>query len=75
MVKRGRAGEYSRDGRARRLTAIQALTEPYSYITGYPGKEIRSKMIEAFNLWLNVPQEKLSVISKVVSMLHSASLL
>lgn len=54
---------------------LKALTEPFSYITAYPGKEIRGRMIEAFNLWLNVPQEKLLVISKVVSMLHSSSLL
>lgn len=32
-------------------------------------------MIEAFNLWLNVPADKLKIISKVVSMLHTASLL
>ena len=32
-------------------------------------------MIEAFNMWLNVPEDKLKVISKVVSMLHTASLL
>lgn len=32
-------------------------------------------MIEAFNAWLNVPEDKLKVISRVVSMLHNASLL
>lgn len=32
-------------------------------------------MIEAFNRWLEVPPEKLAIISKVVRMLHSASLL
>ncbi|KAH8110470.1 terpenoid synthase [Phellopilus nigrolimitatus] len=52
-----------------------ALTEPFSYITANPGKEIRTRMIEAFNGWLQVPTEKLAVIGRVVSMLHSASLL
>jgi len=40
-----------------------------------PGKHIRTKLIEAFNIWLNVPKDKLEVISKVVEMLHTASLL
>ncbi|EJD08296.1 terpenoid synthase [Fomitiporia mediterranea MF3/22] len=52
-----------------------ALTEPFTYITSKPGKEIRGRLIEAFNTWLEVPEEKLTTISKVVSMLHSASLL
>jgi geranylgeranyl diphosphate synthase type 3 len=41
----------------------------------YPGKEIRSKLIDAFDHWLKVPKEKLAIISKVVEMLHTASLL
>ncbi|KLO15127.1 terpenoid synthase [Schizopora paradoxa] len=52
-----------------------ALLEPFTYITANPGKEIRSRMIAAFNQWLQVPPAKLAVIAKVVSMLHSASLL
>ncbi len=32
-------------------------------------------MIEAFDQWLQVPPTKLAIIAKVVSMLHSASLL
>jgi geranylgeranyl diphosphate synthase type 3 len=45
------------------------------YITSNPGKEIRGAMIEAFDLWLNVPEDKLQIIRKVVNMLHSASLM
>ncbi|TFY71233.1 hypothetical protein EVG20_g1772 [Dentipellis fragilis] len=52
-----------------------ALLEPYTYITATPGKEIRAEMIAAFNNWLNVPAPKLQLISRVVSMLHNASLL
>jgi geranylgeranyl diphosphate synthase type 3 len=40
-----------------------------------PGKEIRGKMITAFNHWLDVPGDRLQIIAKVVGMLHSASLL
>ena len=57
------------------LLFLKALLEPYTYITSTPGKEIRGMMIEAFNTWLNVPDDKLKVITRVVSMLHSASLL
>ncbi|KAI1785280.1 terpenoid synthase [Ganoderma leucocontextum] len=52
-----------------------ALLEPFTHIYSVPGKEIRGQMIDAFNLWLNVPEDKLKVITKVVSMLHTASLL
>ncbi|KAG5635821.1 hypothetical protein H0H81_010008 [Sphagnurus paluster] len=38
-------------------------------------KEIRGHLIEAFNIWLKVPKPKLAVISRLVNMLHSASLL
>ncbi|KIK77660.1 hypothetical protein PAXRUDRAFT_834931 [Paxillus rubicundulus Ve08.2h10] len=51
------------------------LLEPYKYITSKPGKEIRSLLIEAFNIWLDVPRPQLDVISRVVRMLHSASLM
>ncbi|WVQ98425.1 hypothetical protein IAU59_005548 [Kwoniella sp. CBS 9459] len=53
----------------------QTVLEPYTYISANPGKEIRTKLIDAFNLWLDVPHEDLEVITKVVRMLHNASLL
>ncbi|KIK02501.1 hypothetical protein K443DRAFT_677580 [Laccaria amethystina LaAM-08-1] len=52
-----------------------AILEPFTFITSNPGKEIRGKLIEAFNTWLNVPMDKLLVITKVVNMLHAASLM
>lgn len=51
------------------------LLEPYAHITSIPGKEIRTQLTEAFNLWLNVPPEKLQRINRIVTMLHSSSLL
>ncbi|KIO18432.1 hypothetical protein M407DRAFT_16246 [Tulasnella calospora MUT 4182] len=53
----------------------KTLLEPHTYISSMPGKDIRGKMIEAFNLWLHVPEETLATIAKVVGMLHNASLL
>ncbi|KAF9169476.1 geranylgeranyl pyrophosphate synthetase [Mortierella sp. AD011] len=52
-----------------------ALLEPYTYICSNPGKEMRTELIEAFNIWIKVPQEQLAIINKVVKMLHTASLL
>ncbi|KIJ41377.1 hypothetical protein M422DRAFT_60437 [Sphaerobolus stellatus SS14] len=51
-----------------------AVLEPYAYLTQTTGKEIRRKLIEAFNVWLKIPEEE-EVINSVVSMLHSASLM
>ncbi|KAE8269322.1 hypothetical protein A4X09_0g3022 [Tilletia walkeri] len=53
----------------------RAIMEPYDYLSAHPGKEVRTRLIEAFNVWLQVPAHKLEAISRVVSMLHTASLL
>jgi len=52
-----------------------ALLEPFSYTISNPGKDIRTQLMAAFNLWINVPEDKLKIIAKVVSMLHNASLM
>jgi hypothetical protein len=57
------------------LRAGQVLEEPYHYITQVPGKDIRSKLIDAFNVWLRVPEESLEIIKEVTKILHNASLL
>ncbi|OQD78481.1 hypothetical protein PENDEC_c001G01546 [Penicillium decumbens] len=51
------------------------LMGPYDYMHQHPGKDVRRQLIEAFNSWLQVPPESLAIISKVVTMLHTASLL
>ncbi|EPQ52777.1 terpenoid synthase [Gloeophyllum trabeum ATCC 11539] len=53
----------------------ERILEPYKYITSTSGKDIRTRMINAFNLWLDVPEDKLAVIGRVIGMLHNASLL
>ncbi|KAK6067466.1 Geranylgeranyl pyrophosphate synthase 2 [Seiridium cupressi] len=53
----------------------QIIWGPYDYVTSQPGKDFRSQLIGAFNSWLEVPQDSLDVITKVVGMLHNASLL
>lgn len=51
------------------------LLGPYDYLLEHPGKDIRATMISAFNSWLQVPDKSLAIITKVVGMLHTASLL
>ncbi|KAK3775013.1 hypothetical protein RRG08_019389 [Elysia crispata] len=53
----------------------QILLAPYRYICQIPGKQIRSKLIAAFNLWLKIPDEKIKIISDVIQMLHNSSLM
>lgn len=49
--------------------------EPYRYISSLPSKGFRDMAAEAFNVWLQVPREKLDQICDVISTLHTASLL
>ncbi|KAI1745119.1 terpenoid synthase [Xylaria scruposa] len=53
----------------------RAVSAPYNYLFGQPGKDFRTSMINAFNVWLEVPKEALDIIAKVIAMLHTASLL
>lgn len=53
----------------------QILLGPFDYLESLPGKNMRSQLIQSFNTWLKVPTESLNVIIKVISMLHTASLL
>lgn len=36
---------------------------------------MRAQLIEAFNVWLQVPMESIQIIQQVVAQLHNASLL
>lgn len=51
------------------------VTGPFDYLYAHPGKDLRSQLIKAFDAWLEVPPESLEVITKVIGLLHTASLL
>ncbi|KAF3058638.1 Geranylgeranyl pyrophosphate synthase [Daldinia childiae] len=53
----------------------KVLMGPFDYLFAHPGKDFRTLMVNSFNALLEVPQESLDVITKVVGMLHTASLL
>ncbi|KAJ6583081.1 hypothetical protein DFH09DRAFT_280447 [Mycena vulgaris] len=44
-------------------------------MTACPRNGIRHKMLSAFNVWMEIPQAELAIISNVVDMLHNASLM
>jgi len=53
-----------------------SLLEPYHYISNVPGKNVRGKLIDCFQLWFKVDDETvLESIKSIVSDLHNASLL
>lgn len=56
-------------------TPERILLEPYTYLLQLPGKQVRTKLSQAFNHWLNVPEDKTQIIIEVTEMLHNASLL
>ncbi|CAF0989864.1 unnamed protein product [Adineta steineri] len=54
---------------------LDDILEPFNYLKSLPGKNVRSKLIEAFNYWFQVSEEKFKIIDEIMSMLHNASLL
>lgn len=51
------------------------LLEPYNYLKQIPGKDVRGHLIDAFNVWLQIPEERIDSIKKIIDALHNASLL
>ena len=53
-----------------------ALLESFRYVNSVPGKDIRGKLIDCFQIWLKVESEDvLNRIKDIVGDLHNASLL
>ncbi|KAE8345077.1 hypothetical protein BDV24DRAFT_171030 [Aspergillus arachidicola] len=53
----------------------QIICGPLDYLLSSGGKNIRHKLMLAFNEWLQIPAEKAEIISDIVNLLHTASLL
>ncbi|TVY66137.1 Geranylgeranyl pyrophosphate synthase 2 [Fusarium oxysporum f. sp. cubense] len=54
---------------------LRVADSPYNYILTLPSKGIRGAFIDSLNVWLDVPEDKTSVIKEVISMLHNSSLI
>lgn len=52
-----------------------ALLAPCEYIKSLPSKGIRSSLIDALNVWLQVPEKKLVIIKNIIEVLHNSSLI
>lgn len=52
-----------------------AIMAPYDHIASKPGKNFRSKLIDIFNLIYQLPKEQISLVARLVEILHNASLL
>ncbi|KAA8652643.1 hypothetical protein EYZ11_011713 [Aspergillus tanneri] len=53
----------------------KVVRSPLDYLLNVPGKDLRKKLISAFQVWLEVSEEKLQVINSIVGLLHTASLM
>ena len=51
------------------------ILRPYTHLVEHPGKNIRSSLLNAFNMWIHAPEEKMEQIAEITQMLHNASLL
>ncbi|KAH7163774.1 geranylgeranyl diphosphate synthase [Fusarium sp. MPI-SDFR-AT-0072] len=54
---------------------LKVADSPYNYILTLPSKGIRGAFIDSLNVWLDVPEDKTSVIKVVIGMLHNSSLI
>ncbi|KAK1143958.1 geranylgeranyl pyrophosphate synthetase [Aspergillus melleus] len=53
----------------------QIIRGPLDYLLSIPGKDVRGRLISAFNEWLHLPAEKLDIVKEIIELLHTASLL
>ena len=44
-----------------------SILEPFAYISETPGKDVRGALIDAFNVWLKIPPEKVTQIKSIIS--------
>lgn len=51
------------------------LQKPYSHISQQEGKKFRLNLIETFNMFYNIPRDKIVILSKIIDVLHNSSLL
>lgn len=49
--------------------------EAFEYLGQIPGKDIRGSLIDCFQLWLCIPEDKIVIVKEIIASLHNASLL
>lgn len=58
-----------------RIFRLQIALEPFEYLSESKGKGVRSKFVDAFNIWLKVPDDAVRAVKEAAEQLHMASLL
>lgn len=54
----------------------ETVLEPFRYISSVPGKDVRGKLIDCFQLWFHVESDAvLQAIKEIIGDLHNASLM
>lgn len=53
----------------------EIIKAPFNHVAQVKGKEIRAQLIDAFNLWIRLPEETVNTVKDVTGKLHNASLL
>jgi hypothetical protein len=54
---------------------MQVVLGPWNYLNERPGRKSRGVLIDSFNAWIGLPEDKLNAIKEVVDGFHTASLL
>ncbi|KFY09763.1 hypothetical protein V491_07989 [Pseudogymnoascus sp. VKM F-3775] len=52
-----------------------ALLAPTRYIKSLCSKNIRSKLVDAFNIWFHLPEDRVDIIKGIINDLHNAALM
>jgi geranylgeranyl diphosphate synthase, type III len=50
----------------------ETILEPYQYLSKIPGKDVRGILLDAFQVWLQIPNDKIERIKMIISSLHNA---
>ncbi|KFX89132.1 hypothetical protein O988_08748 [Pseudogymnoascus sp. VKM F-3808] len=57
------------------ILGSSALLAPQRYIQSLPSKNIRSKLVDAFNIWFQLPEDLIDTIKGIIDDLHNATLM
>ncbi|KAI1172796.1 putative geranylgeranyl diphosphate synthase [Nemania sp. FL0916] len=54
---------------------LKLIISPAHYVASMPSKNVRDKMIDAFNIWLRISEKDVSMIKRIINTVHNASLM
>ena len=54
---------------------VHAIKEPFEYLSGTKGKDVRTKFIESFTHWISISDQMFEKVKSITQKLHNASLM